>query len=462
MSNTGSSAAQAKPSGKGRGKTTAKASKAPASKGSAKTTPVPAPQPARPPSTQGQPTTGETDQSLVNRDTPALLRRWQILATAICLAFALLTGGQLALAWQANRAAAADTEQLALVSDIQSTLFRADALATNAFLVGGLEPASQRAAYDAAMSRVSAEIAQASAAQPADRAALAALSQKVLVYAEGIQQARANNRQGLPVGAQYLKESSAQLRSEALPIANALVGANRARAESEMSANSPGLVAVFGALALGGLFLINRQMAAAFRRQVNLGVAAAALAVLVTTVAAVWLSAVKDNNVTTLRQGDFKVAVAAAAARTAGNDARSNEALRLIARGSGAAFEAAWVEAAATTTDRLAQVGQTDAQDPWDRYRRAHDTIVQLDTNGSWDKAVAQATTNTTNSATEAFNAFDAKTQILAGSASTTVAKGVVANNWLVLTLAVLSGLVGLAASGLVAWGIGQRRREFG
>ena len=215
----------------------------------------------------------------------------------------------------------------------------------------------------ASAEQVSAEIAQASAAQPADRAALAALSQKVLVYAEGIQQARANNRQGLPVGAQYLKESSAQLRSEALPIANALVGANRARAESEMSANSPGLVAVFGALALGGLFLINRQMAAAFRRQVNLGVAAAALAVLVTTVAAVWLSAVKDNNVTTLRQGDFKVAVAAAAARTAGNDARSNEALRLIARGSGAAFEAAWVEAAATTTDRLAQVGQTDAQD---------------------------------------------------------------------------------------------------
>ena len=62
-----------------------------------------------------------------------------------------LTGLQLALSWQANRTAAADTEQLIRVQGIKTNLLRADALATNAFLIGGLEPAEQRAAYDGAI-----------------------------------------------------------------------------------------------------------------------------------------------------------------------------------------------------------------------------------------------------------------------------------------------------------------------
>ena len=40
------------------------------------------------------------------------------------------------------------------VQDIQTSLLRADALATNAFLVGGLEPAEQRAEYDEAIDDV--------------------------------------------------------------------------------------------------------------------------------------------------------------------------------------------------------------------------------------------------------------------------------------------------------------------
>ena len=57
----------------------------------------------------------------------------------------VITAGLQVLAWQANRAAADNTEQLVRVQNIQSTLFRADALATNAFLIGGLEPPAQRA-----------------------------------------------------------------------------------------------------------------------------------------------------------------------------------------------------------------------------------------------------------------------------------------------------------------------------
>ena len=126
--------------------------------------------------------------------------------------------------------AKADTAQLIRVQKIQSNLLSADATATNAFLVGGLEPPAQRAAYDQAMSSTSSLIAEAARAQPADGSALAALNQQVVNYAVAIEQARANNRQGLPVGAQYLRNASAELRADTLPILDNLVSANTARA----------------------------------------------------------------------------------------------------------------------------------------------------------------------------------------------------------------------------------------
>ena len=97
---------------------------------------------------------------------------------------------------------------------IQTNLLSADATATNAFLVGGLEPPAQRASYDQAMTTPARLIAEAAQAQPADAEALAALNQELVSYAAAIEQARANNRQGLPVGAQYLRNASAQLRAD--------------------------------------------------------------------------------------------------------------------------------------------------------------------------------------------------------------------------------------------------------
>ena len=46
-------------------------------------------------------------------------------------------------------------------------------------------------------------IAQAAQHQPADGDALAALNQSLVSYTSQVEQARANNRQALPIGAQY-------------------------------------------------------------------------------------------------------------------------------------------------------------------------------------------------------------------------------------------------------------------
>ena len=170
----------------------------------------------------------------------------------------------------------ADTAQLIRVQKIQSNLLSADATATNAFLVGGLEPPAQRAVYDQALSSTSSLIVEAAQAQPADAAALSALNQQVASYAATIEQARANNRQGLPVGAQYLRNASADLRSTALPILDNLVSSNAARAADDMDARVGYVFPVIALLALVGVIVGQIWLARRFKRRINVGMLASA------------------------------------------------------------------------------------------------------------------------------------------------------------------------------------------
>ena len=62
-----------------------------------------------------------------------------------------------------------------------------------------------------------------------DGDALGALNQSLIAYTSQVEQARANNRQALPIGAQYLKSASADLRADALPLLTNLGEANDAR-----------------------------------------------------------------------------------------------------------------------------------------------------------------------------------------------------------------------------------------
>ena len=195
------------------------------------------------------------------------LVRLRAVATVFVLVVALVSALVLVLGWQANRLSASDTEQLIRAQSIKTDLLRADAIATNAFLVGGLESSTQRAAYDAALTSVTEQIAAAAEAQPADQAVLARLNTAVLDYASTMELARANNRQGLPVGSAYLRQASSDLRSTVLPLTDALVNANADRAVSSMGSQHPWVLAVLGLLALAGLLVANRWIARRFRRR---------------------------------------------------------------------------------------------------------------------------------------------------------------------------------------------------
>ena len=201
-------------------------------------------------------------------------RRLQLLTVGVLVVgflFAIVGGACFALQARALSRAEANAEQLVRVQRIQTDLLSADATATNAFLVGGLEPAAQRAQYDKLIAEASDLIAAAAEAQPADATALSALNEEVVTYASTIELARANNRQGFPVGAQYLRTASAGLRSDALPILDTLVAVNAQRAADEMDARPGWWFEAIGLVLLAGFVLAMIFVARTFRRTINVG-----------------------------------------------------------------------------------------------------------------------------------------------------------------------------------------------
>jgi hypothetical protein len=352
--------------------------------------------------------------------------------------------------------AESSTAQLIRVQQIQTNLLRADANATNAFLVGGLEQADQRKAYDDAITESSQLIAEAADAEPGDQDALSALNVQLVDYTENIELARANNRQGFPVGAQYLRNASGGLRADAMPILDNLVTANADRAESQMNARIAILFALVGLAVLGLLVWVQVRLARRFKRRFNVGLVIASIVGAATLIVGLVTLGWASVTIGGIRDGSFTDVRDAATARIEGNNAKSNESLTLIARGSGGSFEEAWKTSAAIVDDRIARFGR-DFEVVWQPYVDVHTEIRTLDDGGQWDKAVALATTesNTT------FTAFDTNVARVVDGASTETTGGLAATvPWMVIG-AISSLIAGIAMAVLGRRGLAQRLKEY-
>ena len=405
--------------------------------------------------------------------TPGRLRLLALSTVAVSLIFAVSAFSAFGSTDDALRRGGANTAQLVRIQAIHTNLSRADADATNAFLVGGLEPAGQRTEFTASLAQAARLIAEAARAQPADGPALGALNNSVLTYAGLIEQARATNRQALPVGAQYLRVASSGLRADALPILDALVKANQARVSAEfdrVGGESTPLI-VSGVLALlvllGGMGWLSLQT----HRYVNPPLAAATAAVLVTLVIGwIGLGAV-GNRVDDVRNGSYAATLATATARIAAFDAKSNESLTLIARGSGSTFEKAWKASSKIVTDQSTAAARLseDAKKMgalWGHYATTHLEIRKADDGGQWENAVklatgSGATTAGAISANATFDAFDSSSGAALTSSSKAAADSLDApRTW--LTFAAWLGLfVGVAAAVSAWWGVSLRLEEY-
>lgn len=323
--------------------------------------------------------------------TPGWLRVVVLLVCAGQLLLGLAAAWTMRASEQALSRAADDSAQVVLAQTITADLLRADAAATSAFLVAGAERPQQRADYEAAMRAVSDGVARAAAAQPADGPALAQLNTVVVDYGQLVGLARADNRMALVVGAAYQRQASALLRSQALPILEAVVTANQARVEAEFGwpAKQAAILALAGCLALAVSGWAWVTLALRTRRRHNIGLVVATGLAAVTLAGGLGALAQTSVAVTEAR-GHYRAHSALAHALAETYDARSNESLTLIERGSGWEYERAWTLAVQTAGDALAEAG-VEASTLTD-YQSWHREVRVLDDGGRWDDAVVMAT----------------------------------------------------------------------
>ncbi len=369
-----------------------------------------------------------------------------------------------------------NAEQLVRVQTIRVDLVAADAAATNSFLQGGLESPTLREAYLAKLASASRGVAEASAGAPEDAAELSAVNDRLTTYAGLVETARANNRQGFPVGAAYLRQAHVLLndsltdparRDDVLTRLGRVVEADQARIDaayesSQHASTSLWIVAGFAALpmlaAQGWLFFRTR-------RWVNVGMAIATVVILGGAAGAAVVMAQAQADATSVRRASLAATVNLAQARADAFAARSDESLTLINRGSGQPYEKSWtvaMDSAVRHFEDAARGGAATGRafDALASYRSRHTEARALDDKGDWDQAVGRVT-DPDGDLTAAFGRFDAESARLLGDQARAVSSSL-ADARLPLDIArwlvALAGVVAMVATSL---GMARRLREY-
>jgi hypothetical protein len=274
--------------------------------------------------------------------TPERLR----LAAALLALGAIVFGFVAANAAGTRRHAVRDVEttEPLLVSavDLSASLSDAHAIAAFSFLRGGPEPADTRRLYDREMQTAGAGVAQLAreiGTSSRGGPAVSHITRQLPVYAGLIDDARANYRQGFPVGSAYLRRASTTMRDEMLPAASDLYEIQARRLTTSYRAGVSGstlLGVVLAGLALLALLVATQvYLTRATRRVVNPRLA---LATVVLSGLLIWIVTAfvtqRDRLVEAQRAGSDPVELLTVT-RILTSRAQADESIALSARGGG-------------------------------------------------------------------------------------------------------------------------------
>ncbi|EPH41872.1 hypothetical protein STRAU_5039 [Streptomyces aurantiacus JA 4570] len=270
---------------------------------------------------------------------PGRLRAIGAVLAALVLAFGAIT------TWQTtSRADAADrvlNRSQPLSNDaaaIYRSLADANTAASSGFLAGGQEPAKVRERYRRDIDRASEKLATAAANAGSDSSSATSVSElnKLLPqYTALIERARANNRQGLPLGGAYLRYANDTMQTQMLPAAEKLYKAENKRLNGDYADAKPypWLAIAFGVAALAALGWAQRRNYRRTNRVFNTGLVAATTAA---AVALLWLLAghtFARSGLNESYEDGVKSLNVLNDARISSLKARSNENLTLVSRG---------------------------------------------------------------------------------------------------------------------------------
>ncbi|MEU5236354.1 hypothetical protein ACH4UR_15105 [Streptomyces lydicus] len=248
-------------------------------------------------------------------------------------------------AWQVtDRAAAADDvveHSQPLTADAASiyrSLADADTTAAGGFLAGVEGSAATRDRYDRDIATAAELLTKASRSSGGSDDAgeqIARLNRQLPRYTGLVETARANNRQGLPLGGAYLRYANERMRTELLPAARALYDAETQRLAADYADAEarPWAAVATGAAAVGALGWAQRRHYRRTNRVFNRGLVAATTA---SVAVLLWLVAghvVARAELTASYEHGARSLRVLNEARIDALQARGDENLTLVARG---------------------------------------------------------------------------------------------------------------------------------
>ncbi len=416
----------------------------------------------------------------LSRTTPGIL---MLLAVGLALASVLV--GAVTAAGMAHRSHALDTlahrsGPLAVAAqDIYRSLSDADATANSGFLAGGQETAGVRARYTSDINQAGTALALATSAQASASAAdpnspVAVLTSNLPVYTGLVETARADNLQGLPVGAAYQREASNLMRTQLLPAAESLYRTQVAQRTSDQDSAGgfPWLEILFGVVLVAVLAVAQWFVWRRSRRRVNLGLALATVAAVISLLWLLLSSLVVVASVHSSRSDGSTQTDVLTQARIAALKARADETLTLVAHGAGGAYEKDYQAMESDDDGLLGRAGSlaTDptvgqdvraARDALSAWNIAHIAVRNADDSGDYATAVQLTIGTAPNGAADAFDRVDKSTAQAISTTNDAIERyasdggnALIGAVWAVIVLALLS------AVGAVA-GIWQRLKEY-
>lgn len=407
--------------------------------------------------------------------TPGKLRlgMFAIFILAICFAIAGYVGVNGARS-SVNTIARDAVPSIVTAQSVRVKLLQMDSLAAQEFLAGGADSGAQaRVKYEAVRQELGEQLTLAAkniSFGRDEQTPIETLMDKVQAYNGLVEAARANNRQGFPVGAAYLRMASTLLHNEMLPQTQAIDQLNVKQLESEYASFKSASLLHIGAIAASGLALlvvlgymqlfISKKM----RRSFNLPLLAASVVVVALTAYSIVGMTLQRSNLGAAKEASFVSAYNWLEARGAAYDAKTDQSLFLIALGAGAKYE----ESAKVKVEKLAAAAKTNVQGDSGSalsalrlYVQQDERIRSYDKSGKRSEAVNLALGNGTK---EAQKAFDDLNQVLTTNLKTATSSfeasiASAESNINLLDLAFV--LLSLAVMGLAYFGLTPRINEY-
>ncbi|MGM7645394.1 hypothetical protein ACSVDM_10885 [Nocardia sp. JW2] len=415
------------------------------------------------------------------RSTPGRLLAAGLVLMLLCVAAGMVTSTTVSERKQALGVLLDDTEPDAhSANHLYTSLSIADAAAGRAFIAGGVEPEEVRDRYTQAIGEAAAElvtqaghISAEEAADPSgtDRRLRTGIATGLPVYTGLIETARANNRNGFPVGAAYLSEASHQMQTTLLPMAEELEDHrfDAVTAAQHRHVQPPWVAIGLLVLTLAALVYVQMELARRSRRVFNMGLLIGTAMVALTLLWTVAAGSVSAVAMIRCRDEGAVPAARLAESRILVQQARAAEMVKLVRRDATGDYDRTFDANAARLAELLdgypsgapAADEVTDARAALARWQSAHQRMNDTLQRGDFVGAAAVATGP---SAADSTAQVDALERALddARTATRDRLRDKVSQATDVLSFLAPGALVlGIAAAVCVALGLWPRLREY-